>query len=188
MPPMCNEGCASSCGCCSCLEGEEHCDDGKIVQCSNRGCYEIAATCADPAACVSFSGDGGVRAICAASKDDCAAVAGAYRDAESLGNLTPARAGSSGLAPGVYNPACSSIDCNVIPGYCDIGLGDTCWYLGRPQPELKRLSALYTTLRCAQPVTCACPPPVGAYCGTNPDGGPAWKQGSISATNACYVR
>jgi hypothetical protein len=126
--------------------------------------------------------------LCARTKADCPAIAQAYASAVASAGATPVPPGSSGLQPGAYNFGCAPADCGVVLGHCDIGLG-ACWYLGRPQPLLDRLAALYVSLGCATSTPCQCPPPqVTASCQSNPDGGSWSSSPGILYTNACIVR
>jgi hypothetical protein len=187
LAPECGSACGSSCGCCSCYLGNAYCDGDRVLRCNQPTCYDVFDTC--PAgACVYAPGTTTSAASCARSAADCPAIANAYAATVAAGNLTAVPAGSSGLTPGEYNFACSPIDCGIVPGHCDLGLG-ACWYLGRPQPQLDRLAALYQSLACATSTPCSCPPQQAtATCETNPDGG-SWvlDGGSILATYACVV-
>jgi hypothetical protein len=147
-------------------------------------CYAVADTCPTADACIVTSAG----AQCARSTADCPAIADAYAYAIANANVTPVLAGTSGLQPGVYNPGCAAADCGIVPGHCDLGLG-ACWYLGRPQPELDKLAALYESLGCATSTPCQCPPlHIDASCETNPDGG-EWSDGpGVEFTYACVVQ
>jgi hypothetical protein len=126
-------------------------------------------------------------AFCARSTADCPAIAKAYAAVVAAENITPVAPGSTGLAPGVYNPNCDSIDCGVVPGHCDLGLG-ACWYLGRPQPQLDQLANVYESLGCATSTPCQCPPATAAAsCESNPDGGEWTSDSGASFSYACVV-
>jgi hypothetical protein len=182
-PPVCGQGCGSPCGCASC-SGDSYCKDAQLFGCVSFVCYGVIDTCPSADACiVTRSG-----AQCARSNADCGAIADAYAYAVSGANITPALTGSSGLKPGVYNLGCSAADCNIVSGHCDLGLG-ACWYMGRPQPELDKLAALYQSLGCATSTPCQCPPQqVTASCQSNPDGG-VWRSSpGVLDTYACVVQ
>jgi hypothetical protein len=159
-----------------------------VLRCdASAGCFALVDTCPSADACVIAPGAVDT-AFCARSRADCPRIARAYQATVAAASLPAVPPGSSGLAPGVYNPGCAPADCAVVPGHCDLGLG-ACWYLGRPQPQLDRLAALYASLGCATPTPCACPPAqVSASCEANPDGGEWVVSPGITATNACLVR
>jgi hypothetical protein len=155
-----------------------------VLSCVAPDCYDVTDTCPSADACIVTS----TGARCARTKADCPAIADAYAAYVAAVDITPVLPGPSGLRPGIYNPGCLPIDCGVIPGHCDVGLG-ACFYLGRPQPELDKLAALYHSLGCDKPTQCQCPSQqVHATCETNPDGGSWSLSPGFTSTNACVVQ